>query len=212
MRYWPEPSVIASFVFSISAGLDALTVTPGSTAPDASRTDPVSEACANTVAGNSETTRTARHFVKLRMTRPPDAPRPILHAARTNLHVRVAAYERAFVVSRPFYGQRMRLLRRDPEFWTPNSGILHAERRISRWTRESRALRGSGSRRWCPIAPRRARGGRRRRARGRCFRRGRPAAARSPPRSSGDDRSRSRGLRQHSAGWRWETLSRWPRR
>jgi hypothetical protein len=36
MRYCPVPSVTAERVFSISAGLDASTVTPGSTAPDAS--------------------------------------------------------------------------------------------------------------------------------------------------------------------------------
>ena len=36
--YWPALSVTADRVFSISAGLDASTVTPGSTAPDASLT------------------------------------------------------------------------------------------------------------------------------------------------------------------------------
>ena len=39
--------------FSISAGLDASTVTPGSTAPDASLTTPVMEAWANAAAGTS---------------------------------------------------------------------------------------------------------------------------------------------------------------
>jgi hypothetical protein len=38
MRYWPLPSVTTDRTFSISAGLDASTVTPGSTAPDASLT------------------------------------------------------------------------------------------------------------------------------------------------------------------------------
>jgi hypothetical protein len=41
MRYCPEPSVTAERVFSISAGLDASTVTPGSIPPDVSRTVPV---------------------------------------------------------------------------------------------------------------------------------------------------------------------------
>ena len=36
-RYWPEPSVVTDRTFSISAGLAASTVTPGSTAPDGSR-------------------------------------------------------------------------------------------------------------------------------------------------------------------------------
>src|SRR5215203_5245111 len=51
MRYWPEPSVVAVLTFSISAGLGASTVTPGSTAPEASLTTPVMEACANTADG-----------------------------------------------------------------------------------------------------------------------------------------------------------------
>ena len=37
----------------MSAGLDASTVTPGSTAPDESLTTPVMEACANAMAGTS---------------------------------------------------------------------------------------------------------------------------------------------------------------
>src|SRR5688572_25117807 len=46
IRYCPLPSVVAVRTFSISAGLDASTVTPGSTAPDVSRTVPVMDACA----------------------------------------------------------------------------------------------------------------------------------------------------------------------
>jgi len=38
--------VTAERVFSINAGLDASTVTPGNTAPDASFTAPASDACA----------------------------------------------------------------------------------------------------------------------------------------------------------------------
>ena len=41
MRYCPVPSVTAVRIFSISAGLAASTVTPGSTAPDASLTTPL---------------------------------------------------------------------------------------------------------------------------------------------------------------------------
>src|SRR4029079_19008105 len=44
MRYCPLPSVTALRTFSISAGLDASTVTPGRTAPDASLTTPAIEA------------------------------------------------------------------------------------------------------------------------------------------------------------------------
>src|SRR5262245_44469646 len=52
MRYSPEPSVTVERVFSISAGLDVSTVTPGSTAPDESLTTPVIDAWANTSVGN----------------------------------------------------------------------------------------------------------------------------------------------------------------
>src|SRR5262245_55149705 len=60
MRYCPLPSVIAVRAFSIRAGLDASTVTPGSTASDASRTTPARVACANAIAGlrNRNPTRT----------------------------------------------------------------------------------------------------------------------------------------------------------
>ena len=46
MRYWPEPSVTAARTFSMSAGLAASTVTPGSTAPEVSFTTPVMAPCA----------------------------------------------------------------------------------------------------------------------------------------------------------------------
>ncbi len=51
MRYWPVPSVTAVRTFSMSSGLDASTVTPGRTAPDASLTTPVIEAWANRAVG-----------------------------------------------------------------------------------------------------------------------------------------------------------------
>src|SRR5439155_26303004 len=69
MRYCPVPSVIADRVFSISAELAASTVTPGSTAPDASRTVPVSDACANSGAGTNRRTTNARHVVAVRIGR-----------------------------------------------------------------------------------------------------------------------------------------------
>ena len=51
MRYRPVPSVMTVRVFSMSAGLSASTVTPGSTAPELSFTVPVIEACAYAVMG-----------------------------------------------------------------------------------------------------------------------------------------------------------------
>ena len=56
MRYWPLPSVVADRTFSISAGLAASTVTPGSTAPDGSLTTPVIDACAQAIDGRAKTT------------------------------------------------------------------------------------------------------------------------------------------------------------
>ena len=68
MRYWPLPSVTAERVFSIRAGLDASTVTPGSTAPEASLTTPVMEAWANAAAGTSTSNaKTAKPCRNLRM-------------------------------------------------------------------------------------------------------------------------------------------------
>src|SRR5262249_15479179 len=67
MRYWPVPSVTAVRVFSIKTGLAASTTTPGSTAPDGSRTVPVSVACAKSGAGRSRNPRKARLFLTVRM-------------------------------------------------------------------------------------------------------------------------------------------------
>ena len=44
MRYWPVPSVTAERVFSMRTGLAASTVTPGSTAPEASLITPLIDA------------------------------------------------------------------------------------------------------------------------------------------------------------------------
>src|SRR5438876_11948851 len=56
MRYCPDASLTAVRTFSIRAGLDASTVTPGSTAPDESLTTPVTlappEPCARAAAGS----------------------------------------------------------------------------------------------------------------------------------------------------------------
>src|SRR5262245_32752207 len=49
IRYRPAPSVAVVRTFSISAGLEASTVTPGSTAPDESLTAPAIVACAHAV-------------------------------------------------------------------------------------------------------------------------------------------------------------------
>src|SRR5262245_2372148 len=51
IRYWPAASVIAVRVFSINTGLEASTVTPGSTAAEESLTAPASVACAIAAAG-----------------------------------------------------------------------------------------------------------------------------------------------------------------
>src|SRR5688572_32054695 len=52
MRYRPLLSVTAVRTFSIRAGLAASTVTPGSTAPEVSRTSPATVACAHAAAGS----------------------------------------------------------------------------------------------------------------------------------------------------------------
>ena len=65
MRYDPSALVTAVRVFSMSDGLEASTVTPGRTAPEASLTTPVRLACARATDGTSSSnpiiTHTARH-------------------------------------------------------------------------------------------------------------------------------------------------------
>src|SRR5688572_23985080 len=51
MRYTPRSSVTAVRTFSMRAGLDASTVTPGSAAPEVSRADPATDAWASASAG-----------------------------------------------------------------------------------------------------------------------------------------------------------------
>src|SRR5262249_10164340 len=53
MRYWPLPSVTTERTFSMSTGLAASTVTPGSTAPDASFTTPAMVPSSCAVAGRA---------------------------------------------------------------------------------------------------------------------------------------------------------------
>ena len=71
MRYWPALSVTAVRTFSMRAGLDASTVTPGSTPPDSSLTVPVRVPCADakdgsrTAAIRIRTTLNARRMVGL---------------------------------------------------------------------------------------------------------------------------------------------------
>src|SRR5688500_8234860 len=56
MRYCPEPSLMAVRTFSMRAGLEASTVTPGRTAPDGSLMTPLMVACAQATWGASQTT------------------------------------------------------------------------------------------------------------------------------------------------------------
>src|SRR2546423_5402804 len=56
MRYRPAVSVVADRILSISTGLDASTVAPGSTAPEVSLTVPVIVAWADAAAGATTST------------------------------------------------------------------------------------------------------------------------------------------------------------
>src|SRR6476660_9629100 len=68
MRYRPLPSVTAVRTFSMSAGLAASTVTPGSTAPVVSLTSPARMACAATTRGTAATSPNNRkHLAIARM-------------------------------------------------------------------------------------------------------------------------------------------------
>src|SRR6185503_3902928 len=66
MRYWPVPSVTTDRTRSISAGLVASTVTPGSTAPDESLTTPVMDAWAyaahGMIASHARTINASRRY------------------------------------------------------------------------------------------------------------------------------------------------------
>src|ERR1044072_1621205 len=71
MRYWPEPSVTTDRCFSMTTGLAASTVTPGSTAPEVSRTTPVIEPWAATAAGNTSIADTTTTALATRVMDPP---------------------------------------------------------------------------------------------------------------------------------------------
>src|SRR6185295_3847308 len=89
MLYRPSLSVTTLRVFSIRAGLDASTVTPGSTAPDVSLTTPampLADACwADAMFGRSRTPVT-RHARTPLLVRP---IWPLLHLIRVSSRLRV---------------------------------------------------------------------------------------------------------------------------
>src|SRR5215510_3836956 len=66
IRYWPASLVTTERTFSINDGLAASTVTPGSTAPDESRTTPAIDACVcpSAARGRSESTATTTTTTK----------------------------------------------------------------------------------------------------------------------------------------------------
>src|SRR5215831_2830354 len=83
IRYWPVPSVMALRVFSISAGLAASTVTPGSTAPDVSLTTPAMDACANTACGTTIVSKESRRTLMDRRTRTLLGSKPLVNRRDT---------------------------------------------------------------------------------------------------------------------------------
>ena len=73
IEYVPEPLVTVERVFSISAGLDTSTVTPGSTPPDASLTVPeMVLVCADAITGvRTRASKTKQRTVSERITTAP---------------------------------------------------------------------------------------------------------------------------------------------
>src|SRR5262245_40099238 len=71
MRYKPCASVTTVRTCSIKAGLLAWMVTPGSTAPDWSRTRPVRLLCAHAAAGTTTRPHTATDAIRSDFIRPP---------------------------------------------------------------------------------------------------------------------------------------------
>src|ERR1700704_5954136 len=108
MRYCPEPSVTAERTFSISTGLDASTVTPGSTAPDVSLTTPVMDAWAYTAAGRKmKHAHRLNTFITLRMKRLlVPLPRGVAHLIRSR-HAVVNALGGQLTCGRPQNSSRM---------------------------------------------------------------------------------------------------------
>src|SRR4051812_39178081 len=72
MRKRPRSSVTTVRTFSISAGLDASTETPGRTAPELSRAEPAMDAWANADAGRRIDTANRNTALRtVRITQPP---------------------------------------------------------------------------------------------------------------------------------------------
>ena len=102
MRYWPVPSVTTVRTFSVNAGLDASTVTPGRMAPDESLTTPAMVACANAARGRISTAAsTTRALIKLRTLSSITAgfedevhPRTSPETRRKRRHYKCRPYER----------------------------------------------------------------------------------------------------------------------
>src|SRR4051794_20249405 len=74
MRYSPFASVVTDLTFSISAGLLASTVTPGSTAPVASFTTPAKALCARAVAGSARHPSATTNNIAIRLLVMPNPP------------------------------------------------------------------------------------------------------------------------------------------
>src|SRR4030095_7941293 len=95
MRYCPASSVSAVRTFSMRAGLEASTVTPGSTPPDSSLTVPVRVPCAQTSDGKRVTaTRNKTGIDALRMVSPFELPSEFPDDAWSCFDVQLARIQR----------------------------------------------------------------------------------------------------------------------
>src|SRR5690349_18879406 len=83
--YWPASSVVTERCFSISAGLAASTVTPGSAPPVVSLTTPAIELCASAWAGNPSPTSNTMNAPAVRDIAPPDWLTDRVHAEDVNV-------------------------------------------------------------------------------------------------------------------------------
>src|SRR6187402_3682945 len=94
MLYWPLPSVVTERTFSINTELAASTVTPGSTAPDASLTIPaiVAASWARAPAGTKSTARTTRVLANLCMPPPAFPARTIISLGEIDFSERTGIY------------------------------------------------------------------------------------------------------------------------
>jgi hypothetical protein len=89
IRYWPVSSLTTERTFSMSTGLAASTVTPGSTPPEASLTTPVIAACAWAAAGRSKRTNRAAADARtsLHITSPPVGRLSVVGSMCRRIHV-----------------------------------------------------------------------------------------------------------------------------